>query len=56
MVGDFENILLYRRTTAERFAFKTKDLRKHICRFASIVGYETTREIEDQIEVNVKAA
>jgi type I restriction-modification system DNA methylase subunit len=35
---------------------KTKDLRKHIRRFAGIAGYETTREIEEQLEVNVKAA
>lgn len=56
MVSDFENIVLYRRTTTERFAFKTKDLHKNIKRFANIAGYETTREFENQVEVNVKAA
>jgi hypothetical protein len=56
MVSDFQNIVLYRRTTAEKVDFKTKDLRKHIRRFANIAGYETTREIEEQLEVNVRAA
>jgi len=56
MVSDFAQIILYRRATGEKFAFKTKDLRKHIRRFANIAGYETTREIEDQLEVNVHAA
>jgi hypothetical protein len=56
VVSDFENIILYRRTTAEKFAFKTKDLRKHIKRFANIAGYETTRIYENQVEVNIKAA
>ena len=48
--------ILYRRTTGERFSFKTKELRKHIKRFADIAGYETTRIYENQIAVNVKAA
>jgi hypothetical protein len=56
MVSDFETIVLHRRTTAEKFSFKTKDLRKHIKRFASIAGYETTRVYDNQVEVNVKAA
>jgi hypothetical protein len=56
MVCDFENIVLYRRTTNDRHAFKTKDLRKHVRQFANIAGYETTREIEEQVEVNVSAA
>ena len=56
MVSDFETIILYRRTTGEKATFKTKDLRKHIKKFASIAGYETTRAYENPIEVNVKAA
>ena len=56
MVCDFATIILYRRTPGERFSFKTKELRKHIKRFADIAGYETTRIYENQIAVNVKAA
>ena len=56
MVCDFENIRLCRRSTNEIWNFKTKDLRKHIKRFADIAGYETERVRDDQVEVNVKAA
>ena len=56
MVCDFANIRLCRRSTNEIWNFKTKDLRKHIKRFADIAGYETERIREDQVEVNVKAA
>ncbi|MDD2269245.1 MAG: methylase [Eubacteriales bacterium] len=56
MVCDFENIVLHRRSTGERFAFKTKELHKHVKRFANIAGYETTRVYENQVEVNVRAA
>lgn len=56
MVCDFATIVLHSRTTGEKFSFKTKDLRKHIKRFADIAGYETTRIYENQIDVNVKAA
>ncbi len=56
MVCDFETIRLCRRSTNELFNFKTKDLRKHIKRFANIAGYTTERTREDQVEVNVKAA
>ena len=56
MVCDFETIVLYHRTAGTKKQFKTKELQKHIRRFANIAGYETTREIEDQIEVNVKAS
>jgi hypothetical protein len=38
------------------WSFKTKDLRKHIKKFANIAGYTTERTRDDQIEVNVKAA
>ncbi|MDR3278917.1 MAG: hypothetical protein LBT23_00230, partial [Synergistaceae bacterium] len=38
------------------FSFRTKDLRKHIKRFANIAGYTTERALENQVEVNVKAA
>lgn len=56
LVCDFENMRLSRRSTNEIWNFKTKDLRKHIKRFADIAGYETERIREDQVEVNVKAA
>ncbi|MCL2624346.1 MAG: hypothetical protein FWD31_11850, partial [Planctomycetaceae bacterium] len=56
MVCDFETVQLWRRSTSEKFSFKLKDLRKHIKRFANIAGYTTERIIDDQIEVNVKAA
>ncbi|MDD6088545.1 MAG: hypothetical protein PUB69_04470 [Desulfovibrionaceae bacterium] len=56
MVCDFENIILYKRTSGEKVSFKTKDLRKYIRHFADIAGYETTRTYEKQQGVNVKAA
>ena len=56
LVSDFENIRISRRTTNEMWNFKTKDLRKHVKRFADIAGYTTERIRDDQIEVNVKAA
>ncbi|MCL1995956.1 MAG: hypothetical protein FWG63_07115 [Defluviitaleaceae bacterium] len=56
MVCDFETIVLNRRSTGEVWTFKTKDLRKHVKRFANIAGYETERDRGEQIEVNVKAA
>ena len=56
MVCDFESIRLSRRSTNEVYNFKTKDLRKHIKRFANIAGYATERVRDDQVEVNVKAA
>jgi hypothetical protein len=56
MVCDFENIVLYQRSTSGKKQFKTKDLHRHVRKFANIAGYETTREIEDQLEVNVAAA
>ena len=37
----------------EIWNFKTKDLRKHIKRFADIAGYETERVREDQVEVSL---
>nr|WP_096399803.1 type IIL restriction-modification enzyme MmeI [Candidatus Desulfovibrio trichonymphae] len=54
MVSDFENIVVYRRATAEKTSFKTKDLRKHIKRFAGIAGYEAARTYENPVEVNVR--
>ncbi|MDR1351260.1 MAG: hypothetical protein LBJ59_10925 [Zoogloeaceae bacterium] len=56
MVCDFASIVLYYRSTGEKHAFKVKDLKKHIRRFAAIAGYETTRICEHQTEVNVRAA
>jgi hypothetical protein len=56
LVCDFENMRLTRRSTSEVWNFKTKDLRKHIKKFANIAGYTTERVHDDQAEVNVKAA
>jgi len=56
MVSDFENIGLHERVTGQVFHFKTKDLHKHIRRFAELAGFETTRDMEDQLTVNVRAA
>jgi len=56
LVCDFETIYICRRSNNENITFKTKDLHKHIRRFADIAGYETERIRETQTEVNVKAA
>ncbi len=56
MVSDFNEIILYHRTTAKRTAFKTKDLKKHVKKFAVIAGRESARTYDNQIEVNIKAA
>jgi len=58
MVSDFETIVHYNRTTGKRTLFKTKDLHKHVKRFAVLAGYATQRdqEREDQLEVNIRAA
>ena len=55
MVSDFKTIILYHRTTAKQTSFKTKDLHKHVKRFANIAGYETTRAYEE-VELNIRAA
>lgn len=56
MVSDFDNIILYHRTTGKRVCFKTKNLRKYVRKFAMIAGYKTTRTYENPIEVNIRAA
>ena len=56
MVCDFETIILNRRTTNEVWTFKTKELRKHVRRFANIAGYQLAEDRGAQLEVNVKAA
>ena len=38
MVSDFETIVHYNRTTGKRTQFKTKDLHKHVKRFATLAG------------------
>ena len=53
---DFETFVLYHRNTGERRQWKLGDLHKNIKQFANIAGYETTREYDDQVEVNIKAA
>jgi len=58
MVSDFETIIHYNRTTGKRTQFKTKDLHKHVKRFATLAGYTAQRDQErdEQFEVNVRAA
>ncbi|MDR2710532.1 MAG: N-6 DNA methylase [Burkholderiales bacterium] len=56
MVSDFETILLYRRVSGDKRLFKSKDLHRHVRRFAALAGFESTRDIEQQQEVNVAAA
>ena len=58
MVSDFAHIVHYNRTTGKKTQFKTKDLHKHVKRFAVLAGYtsQRTQEREDMIEVNVQAA
>jgi len=58
MVSDFENVVLYNRTTGKKTQFKTKDLHKHVKRFATLAGYATQRDQErdEQLEVNIRAA
>ena len=58
MVSDFETIVHYNRTTGKRTQFKTKDLHKHVKRFATLAGYTAQRDQDrdEQIEVNTKAA
>jgi hypothetical protein len=56
LVCNFESMRLCRRSTNETWNFKTKDLRKHIKKFADVAGYTAERVREDQVEVNVKAA
>ncbi|MDR1572501.1 MAG: methylase [Clostridiales Family XIII bacterium] len=56
LVCDFENMRLTRRSTSEVWNFKTKDLRKHIRKFAGIAGYAAERVRDGQAEVNVRAS
>ncbi|MDR0565326.1 MAG: hypothetical protein LBG78_10395, partial [Azoarcus sp.] len=60
LVCDFETMRLYRRSAKDFFAkdvyeFKTKDLYKHIRRFAELAGY-TNQDAIAQVDVNIKAA
>ncbi|MGL4484109.1 MAG: class I SAM-dependent DNA methyltransferase, partial [Anaerovoracaceae bacterium] len=56
VVSDFARIILRNRKTKQKIDFPLKDLKKHVRKFADIAGYETTRERDNQIEVNVKAS
>jgi hypothetical protein len=56
VVSDFINIRIYRLSTKTFKEFKTSRLRDYIWWFADIAGYITERIIDDQVEVNVKAA
>jgi len=50
MVCDFESVRVCRRSSNEIFNFKTKDLRKHIKRFANIADYTADLKKEPQAE------
>jgi hypothetical protein len=58
MVCDFATIVLYNRTTGKKTEFKTKDLHRHVKRFATLAGYTAQRDQErdEHFEVNVRAA
>lgn len=56
MVCDFDNFVLYRRTSGQSKSFKLPALKRNVKYFAEIAGYESTRYYDDQIEVNVAAA
>jgi len=56
VVSDFENIWLSRRSTNDMWKFKTKDLRKHVRKFADLAGYETERDRGDGLVLDSKAA
>ena len=56
MVSDFENIVLYRRTTNKKWQFKTKEFHQYVDHFHDIAGFERHYEIADQENVNVRAA
>jgi hypothetical protein len=45
MASDFEHMDLYERTTGHAVHFRTKDLHRHIRRFAALAGLEGAREI-----------
>ncbi|MDR3153363.1 MAG: class I SAM-dependent DNA methyltransferase, partial [Deltaproteobacteria bacterium] len=53
---DFARMRLSRRSTGEIWDFKTKDLHRHVSKFAAVAGYPGERAHESQVEVNVKAA
>jgi hypothetical protein len=56
LVCDFENMRLCRRSTNQLWDFKTKDLRKHIKKFADIAGYTLEVIRADPVKVNTRAA
>ncbi len=56
LVCDFDRFELYHRTTAEHVGFRLKDIRKYVRHFSNIAGYETQRNYDEQLEVNIQAA
>ncbi|MCL2304153.1 MAG: hypothetical protein FWC43_02275 [Planctomycetaceae bacterium] len=56
MVSDFENIVLYRRTTNQKWEFKTENLCERIDLFHDVAGFEKRYELDEQFEVNLRAA
>ncbi|MCL2630511.1 MAG: class I SAM-dependent DNA methyltransferase [Firmicutes bacterium] len=56
LVSDFENMRLYRRSANLIYDFKTKDLKKHIRKFAEIAGYDLEHIRDNLVEVNKNAA
>ncbi|MDR1084132.1 MAG: class I SAM-dependent DNA methyltransferase [Deltaproteobacteria bacterium] len=56
MVCDFEKIWLIQRSSKKRFEFETRNLRRHIKKFASLAGYMGERIRENQEAANITAA
>lgn len=55
LVSDFQRFRLFDTETRQEWAFRLKDLHKHIKRFAFIAGYQP-QQIHEQDPVNVRAA
>ncbi|MCL2117670.1 MAG: hypothetical protein FWH27_04490, partial [Planctomycetaceae bacterium] len=61
MVSDFERIVLYHRTAKTKkqrkpLEFRTRDLCDYVDHFHALAGVERHYEIDEQFEVNVRAA
>ena len=56
MVSDFRRIELRHRTSGQCTRFNTANLPRYVRHFARLAGYEPSRELAEQISVNVHAA
>jgi type I restriction-modification system DNA methylase subunit len=56
LVSDFNNFLLLRLLTKDRYEFKTSNFYKNVEKFADIVGDTSDKVYGEQEEVNVRAA